>query len=86
MSAIPGKPIAVTFGAIAGEAATYDVGEICSTAECFRNDVIESAGATEVFSAIATLEVPVEVYLIALLTRKSHRPSAAGRIRLRLDR
>ena len=46
MSAIPGKPIAVTFGAIASETATYDVGEICSAAECFRDDVIEGAGAT----------------------------------------
>ena len=86
MSAIPGKPIAVTFGAIASETATYDVGEICSAAECFRDYVIESTGATEVFSAIATLEVPVKVYLIALFTRESHRPSAAGRIRLRLGR
>jgi len=58
LSAIPRKPIAVTFGAIASEAATYDVGEICSAAECFRYDVIESAGATEVLSAIATFEVP----------------------------
>ena len=78
MSAIPGKPIAVTFGAIAGEAAGYDVGKICCAAECFRDDVIEGARATEVFSAITALEVPVEVYLITLLTRKSHRPSAAG--------
>jgi len=76
----------VTFRAIASEAATYDVGEVCSAAECFRYDVIEGAGATEVFSAIATLEVPAEMHLITLLTRKSHRPSAAGRIRLRLDR
>ena len=76
----------MAFGTIASEAAAYDVGEICSAAECFRYDVIESAGATEVFSAIAALEVPVEVYLIALLTRKSHRPNAAGRIRLRPDR
>ena len=76
----------MTFGAIASEAATYDVGEICSAAECFRYDVIEGTGATEVFSAITALEVPVEMNLIALFTRKSHRPSAAGRIRLRLDR
>jgi len=48
----------VTLGAIAGEAAGYDVVEICSAAECFGYDVIEGAGATEVFSAIATLEVP----------------------------
>ena len=58
MSAIPGKPVAVAFGAIASEAATYDVGEICSAAECFRHDVIEGAGATEMFSAIAALKVP----------------------------
>jgi len=58
LSAIPSEPIAVTFGAIASEAAGYDVGEICSAAECFRYDVIEGAGATEVLSAIAALEVP----------------------------
>jgi hypothetical protein len=58
LSAIPGKPIAVTFRAIAVKAATYDVGEICSAAECFRHDVIEGAGATEMFSAIAALKVP----------------------------
>lgn len=58
MSAIPSEPIAVTFGAIASETATYDVGEICSAAECFRYDVIEGARTTEVFSAIATFEVP----------------------------
>ena len=48
----------MTFGAIASETATYDVGEICSAAECFRYDVIEGARTTEVFSAIATFEVP----------------------------
>lgn len=48
----------MAFGAIAGEAATYDVVEICSAAECFRYDVIEGAGASEVFSAITALEVP----------------------------
>ena len=86
MNAIPRKPIAVTFGAIASEAATYDVGEICSAAECFRYDVIESAGAAEVFSAVRAAMIPANVNLITFFTRKSHRPSAAGRIRLRLDR
>jgi len=58
LSAIPSDPVFVTFGAIASEAAGYDVGEICCTAECFRYDVIEGARATEVFSAIAALEAP----------------------------
>jgi hypothetical protein len=58
LSAIPSDPVFVTFGAIASETATYDVGEICSAAECFGDDVIESTGATEVFSAITALEVP----------------------------
>jgi len=58
LSAIPSDPVFVTFGAIASETATYDVGEICSAAECFRYDVIEGARATELFSAITALEVP----------------------------
>jgi len=85
LSAIPSDPVFVALGAVAGETAGYDVGEICCAAEYFGDDVIESAGAAEVLTAVAALEVPVEVYLVALLTRKSHRPNAAGRIRLRLD-
>jgi hypothetical protein len=76
----------VPFGAIACEAAAYDVVEICCAAECFRDDVIEGARAAEVLAAVATFEVPHQVDLIALFTRKSHRPNAGGRIRLRRDR
>ena len=76
----------MALGAVAGETAGYDVREICSAAERFRDDVIDGAGATEWFSAVCASEVPREMDLIALLTSESHRPSAAGRIRLRLDR
>jgi len=86
LNAIPSDPVFVALGAVAGETAGYDVGKICCATECFGDDVIECAGATEGFCAITALEVPVEVNLIALFTRKAHRPSAAGRIRLRLDR